>query len=96
MREWTSSMLLWAFGLLDCFLARAAPGFFGILLSFPLVICVGMCITSLCLKQSNDQRPLLLLAYESMVASTSLYLPSASPRHLKSITWLYEPSLCTG
>lgn len=34
-REWTSSMLLLAFGLLDCFLARAAPGFFGILLSFP-------------------------------------------------------------
>jgi hypothetical protein len=28
-------MLLLAFGLLDCFLARAAPGFFGILLSFP-------------------------------------------------------------
>lgn len=38
MREWTSSILLRAFGLLDCFLARAAPGFFGILLSFPLVI----------------------------------------------------------
>lgn len=43
-REWTSSMLLPAFGLLDCFLARAAPGFFGILLSFPLVYYVSACL----------------------------------------------------